>query len=171
MTLDALLPQLDSVRPRGNGRYSAICPAHADKSPSLSVSGGEKGILLKCWAGCTVDEICASLGIAPKGLFYDASLPRSQRPTPRPPKMNRISLAFQFEIGAFDLRLRAERILDAAKNLDGAVLTDDDIKAAIGHVGQAHADHERAELFEHIADTLRIRDFTERIAHEHARVA
>ena len=171
MTLDALLPRLDSVRLRGNGRWSAICQAHADKSPSLSVSAGEKGILLKCWAGCTIEEICASLDIEPKDLFYDANLPRSQRPAPPPPQINRRSLAFQFETGALDLRLRAKRILDAAKNLNGAVLTDDEIESALGHVGQAYTDHERAEWFEHIADTLRIRDFIERIAHEHARVA
>ena len=170
MILIDLISRLMGVKQRGN-RWSAICPAHDDRSPSLSISDGNKGILIRCWAGCTVEEICRSLGIEPKDLFYDASLPRSQRPAPRPPQLNRRSLAFQFEIGALDLRLRAERIFDAAKNLDGSVLTDDEIQAALGHVCQAYADHERAKLFEHIADTLRIRDFTERIAHEHARVA
>ena len=79
MTLDELLPQLKSVRPRGNGRYSALCEAHADKSPSLSVSEGEKGILLKCWAGCTVAEICRSLGIEQRDLFFDVPETDPQR--------------------------------------------------------------------------------------------
>lgn len=72
MTLNDLLPLLDSVRSRGNGRYGARCLAHADKNPSLSVSEGEKGILLRCWSGCTVAEICKSLGIEQRDLFFDA---------------------------------------------------------------------------------------------------
>lgn len=79
MTLDELLPRLDSVRQRGNGRYSARCPAHADTSPSLSISEGEKGLLLRCWAGCSVQEICASLGLQQKDLFFDALDTNPQR--------------------------------------------------------------------------------------------
>ena len=72
MTLEEFLPRLDAVRPRGNGRHAARCPAHADKNPSLSVSEGEKGILLRCWSGCTAAEICRSLGIEQRDLFFDA---------------------------------------------------------------------------------------------------
>ncbi|MEO7863740.1 MAG: primase-helicase zinc-binding domain-containing protein [Nitrospirales bacterium] len=93
------------------------------------------------------------------------------RPAPKPPRLNRRSLAFQFEICALDLRLRSEKILDAAKHFDGSALTDEELEKALGHVGQAYADQERAELFEHVADTLRIRDFTERISHEQRRRA
>lgn len=170
MTLDDLLSRLDSVRQRGN-RWAARCPAHADRTPSLSISEGDKGLLLRCFAGCPLEEICSALGIRLADLFFDAGVPHNQRPASIPARLDRRALAFEFELKALDLRLRAERILDAAKNLDGAVVIDDEIEAALGFVGQAHADHERAELHEHIADTLRIRDFTERIAHEHARVA
>lgn len=79
MTLDDLLPRLDSIRQRGNNRWSARCPAHTDKSPSLSVSEGEKGVLLKCWAGCIVEEICRSLGIEQSDLFFDALDSNSSR--------------------------------------------------------------------------------------------
>ena len=72
MTVDEFLPRLDGVRQRGPGRYSSRCPAHQDKSPSLSLSEGERGILLKCWAGCSLTEICASLGIKQRDLFFDA---------------------------------------------------------------------------------------------------
>lgn len=82
MTLDALLPQLKSVRPRGNGRYSALCEAHEDQNPSLSICEGEKGILLKCWAGCTVAEICRSLGVEQRDLFFDALVKPQQGATP-----------------------------------------------------------------------------------------
>lgn len=71
MTLDEFLPHLDGVRPRGS-RWSARCPAHDDKNPSLSISEGDRGILLKCWAGCALVEICEALGIREGDLFFDA---------------------------------------------------------------------------------------------------
>ena len=78
MTLDDFLPRLDGVRRRGP-RYMARCPAHGDKSPSLQVTEGEKGILLKCWAGCTLTEICEALGLEQECLFFDALDTNPQR--------------------------------------------------------------------------------------------
>lgn len=75
MTAIELLQSLDAVRARGNGRWSARCPAHADRSPSLSISEGDKGILLRCWAGCTLEEITSKLGLRMTDLFFDAGLP------------------------------------------------------------------------------------------------
>lgn len=71
MTTTDFLSRLDSVRQRGS-RWSACCPAHADNTPSLSISEGEHGVLVKCWAGCSLTEICASLGIKQRDLFFDA---------------------------------------------------------------------------------------------------
>ena len=71
MTIDAMLAKLDGVRARGS-RYSSRCPAHTDKSPSLSVSEGDRGILLRCWAGCSLREICSALKIQETDLFFDA---------------------------------------------------------------------------------------------------
>src|SRR2546428_9235101 len=70
MTADDLLSRFDAVRPRGGGRWVSRCPAHDDRSPSLSISGGDKGLLLKCWAGCELSAICEAVGITPKDLFY-----------------------------------------------------------------------------------------------------
>lgn len=55
-------------KPAGKG-FICRCPAHEDNSPSLSVSEGRKGILLKCHAGCTLDDITAALEIKPADLF------------------------------------------------------------------------------------------------------
>lgn len=164
MTLDDLLPRLESVRERGNGRYVARCKAHADKNPSLSVSEGEKGILLKCWAGCTVAEICRGLGIEQRDLFFDAlgSNPkRRQHPAP-PARVDRRALAFRFELLALDLKLRAKRIIEVGKGVDVAGLSDYELDQAIGHMAQAHADTERAELFEGVADGLYSKEFHEK---------
>jgi putative DNA primase/helicase len=54
---------------RGND-YSAKCPAHSDSHPSLSISQANDGkILMNCFTGCTIDDICASLDLKQRDLF------------------------------------------------------------------------------------------------------
>lgn len=79
MTVDAVLARLDGVRSRGPGRWSARCPAHEDHSPSLSLTEGDKCLLLKCWAGCELIAITEKLGLEIKDLFYDGQLDPCQR--------------------------------------------------------------------------------------------
>lgn len=48
------------------------CPAHQDRTPSLSVSLGRHAILLHCFAGCTNEAVIAALarhGVRPRELF------------------------------------------------------------------------------------------------------
>ncbi|WP_235600726.1 MULTISPECIES: DUF7146 domain-containing protein [unclassified Sphingobium] len=44
-----------------NGGGMCRCPAHADKTPSLSVRRGTSTLLFKCFAGCTFGEILQAL--------------------------------------------------------------------------------------------------------------
>lgn len=85
MTATELLCRLEAVRPRGSGKWIARCSAHQDKSPSLSITEGDKGLLLKCWAGCRLEEICTSLSIRPADLFFNAldSDPQQRRAAAR----------------------------------------------------------------------------------------
>ena len=161
-----LLERLDGVHPRGTGRWMARCPAHPDKNPSLSVREGDRGLLLHCFSGCTIEKICESLNLRVPDLFNNAPQPRGARPTPKPVRQDRKALALQFELAAVDRRLRAARIIEAVNGLDLPTLDDGELDRALNHVAQAHADVERAELFEHVADTLRMRDYSERINRE-----
>ncbi|MDW7730681.1 MAG: hypothetical protein SCJ94_11890 [Bacillota bacterium] len=69
--LEAILQSLESVKATRKG-YIARCPAHDDRSPSLSVTQGDDGrILLYCFAGCTINDICEALSIQPVDLFPD----------------------------------------------------------------------------------------------------
>src|SRR3546814_12664437 len=34
-----------------------LCPAHADRSPSLSVRVGDNALLFKCFAGCATRDV------------------------------------------------------------------------------------------------------------------
>jgi DNA primase len=46
------------------------CPAHADKSPSLSVCETADGrILIHCFAGCGVHDVLDALGLEMKDLY------------------------------------------------------------------------------------------------------
>jgi putative DNA primase/helicase len=41
----------------------ACCPAHDDSNPSLKVSQGDRGALVKCFAGCTPEAVTGALGV------------------------------------------------------------------------------------------------------------
>ncbi len=69
--MDEFLLMLDGVKRMGD-KYIARCPAHDDGRPSLQVSQGEKGILVRCYAGCSYNEIVSALGLNPGDLFKDA---------------------------------------------------------------------------------------------------
>ena len=71
ITIDNFLSRLDKVRKLGK-HYIARCPAHDDGRPSLRVSQGDKCILVKCWAGCSFDEIVFSMDLRPQDLFTDS---------------------------------------------------------------------------------------------------
>jgi len=64
-----ILSKLQSVHKSSNG-WQAKCPAHDDRNPSLSISeAGDGSVLLKCHAGCTVENIVQVLGIKLTDLF------------------------------------------------------------------------------------------------------
>jgi hypothetical protein len=56
------------VHPHG-GYFTAQCPAHDDRTASLSFSQGEKGVRMKCHAGCEVDQIRIELELPWTALF------------------------------------------------------------------------------------------------------
>jgi hypothetical protein len=69
MSVDTLLQRLKKVTGR-NGHWTACCPAHEDRSPSLAIRVVEDGrILLKCFGGCSVQEIVGSIGMNLSDLF------------------------------------------------------------------------------------------------------
>src|SRR5437899_7592682 len=44
--------------------WTCRCPAHRDRTPSLSVASGRNGrILLRCFGGCSVESIVAAIGL------------------------------------------------------------------------------------------------------------
>ena len=77
MELDQFLAGsgLKGLRGSGSG-YLALCPAHDDHHPSLSIRGADDGrILLHCWAGCQTAAVLDALGLTWPDLFPATSRP------------------------------------------------------------------------------------------------
>ena len=71
MTTTEFLSRLHEYRRHHSG-WLALCPAHEDSNPSLSVTEKEDKILINCFAGCTPDSIVRALGFELKDLFLEA---------------------------------------------------------------------------------------------------
>jgi len=69
MDLDLVLSRLDKVKSNGTDKYMACCPAHNDKSPSMSVRQVDDRVLIHCFAGCGANEILDSIGLDYSSLY------------------------------------------------------------------------------------------------------
>jgi hypothetical protein len=66
-----LAERLTGVKASSGGGFLALCPAHEDRSPSLSFRDGDKAVLLNCFAGCDLDSILNALNITKPDLLFD----------------------------------------------------------------------------------------------------
>lgn len=87
LTTDPLRAVYDALEhhgcdPRGpEYKHVARCPAHDDRSPSLSVREGADGrALIWCHAGCDTEAVIAALGLRWSDLFPPGH--RNARPSP-----------------------------------------------------------------------------------------
>lgn len=65
-----LLDRLERVRQTGPGRWLARCPAHQDRSPSLSIRELDDGrMLLHDFGGCETGDVLAAVGLQLSDLF------------------------------------------------------------------------------------------------------
>jgi hypothetical protein len=72
-----VLDLLEGVQGRA-GSWTALCPAHDDTRPSLSISEGEDGrCLLKCHAGCETEAVVNGLGLVMSDLFTGSPVRRA----------------------------------------------------------------------------------------------
>ena len=85
--LDNILSRLNKVKGR-NGNWVACCPAHEDRSPSMTIRETPDGkILMHCFSGCSIGEIAGAIGVDLSDLFpptndYDYNKPQ-RRDKPR----------------------------------------------------------------------------------------
>ncbi|NDD12313.1 MAG: DNA primase [Betaproteobacteria bacterium] len=82
MSASALIDRLDGVRRTGPGRWIAKCPAHDDRSPSLSVRETDDRLLVHCFAGCDALSIVNAVGLDLPDLFSEPM--QVSRPSRKP---------------------------------------------------------------------------------------
>lgn len=66
-----ILDRLGRVKATGAGRWLACCPAHEDRSPSLSIREVDGRILVHCFAGCEIEDVLGALGCQLSDLFEE----------------------------------------------------------------------------------------------------
>lgn len=70
MSATVILDRLDRVKQTGPGRWLARCPAHEDRSPSLSIRELDDGrVLLHDFGGCETQAVLDSIGLEMASLF------------------------------------------------------------------------------------------------------
>ena len=94
MNLQEVLSHFDGVKRRNENEYMARCPCHDDKKQSLCIGNGEKGVVLKCQAGCDTRAILDRVGLKPADLFFE------KKPDNRP----QIVATYQYPNGVQKLR-------------------------------------------------------------------
>jgi hypothetical protein len=67
-------------RMKSGDQWKVKCPAHDDRTASLGVGEGDKGIVLTCYAGCSTHNVLAAMGLRIADLF-----PLRERPVSRAP--------------------------------------------------------------------------------------
>jgi len=136
--VENLISRLDKVKGR-NGSWTARCPAHEDKGPSLAVRENEDGrILLHCFAGCETANVLGAIGMDMTDLFPPDEKRREYAVTGKPsmkPALFASDLmriihfeALVVQIVAFDIANNKmpnaetrERMLTAYERIDEAV--------------------------------------------------
>lgn len=71
MKINEFITHFKGVKPNGDNKYMALCPAHNDTKPSLSIgySKEHNHILINCFAGCKTEEILNCVGLKLKDLY------------------------------------------------------------------------------------------------------
>ena len=68
------LNRLHKVKSSGRDSWMACCPAHEDKNPSMKIDIKNDKILIKCWTGCSVEDILGAVGMDFSDILPDKPL-------------------------------------------------------------------------------------------------
>jgi RecA/RadA recombinase len=74
LSLHEVSSKLQGVRFSGPDKLTARCPAHDDKSSSLSLGNGNKGIVINCFAGCKAEDVLDALALKWSDVMPDREI-------------------------------------------------------------------------------------------------
>ena len=85
-TCDQIVDRLQEMgrKPKKNGQgWKALCPAHDDHNPSLSIWQENGAPALKCYAGCERSHVLEAIGLSSKDIMPSKSRASSSKPAAR----------------------------------------------------------------------------------------
>jgi hypothetical protein len=82
MIVDNFLGKLDKVRKTGRDSWRACCPGHNGSNPTaLTIREVDDGrVLIKCFHGCSVEQIVSSVGMQVSDLFPQNPISPHKKP-------------------------------------------------------------------------------------------
>ncbi len=94
MSIEQVLDQLDRYKATGKDQWHAPCPAHDDRTPSLSIRVEPDGrVLLHCHAGCGAIDVLNAIGLDFGALYPPDDHYRARRRKPSGPDFNELVIA------------------------------------------------------------------------------
>lgn len=151
MTIEDFLSRLGGTKRTTRG-WQAKCPAHDDRSPSLSIREGEKGLLVHCFAGCSIEAICEGLGLKVRELFYtheqDSKAWHENSRRREADRRAREQLQRKRGLG-IDVVREAEQLVRVACEIDISFWSDDVLDHALSRLAGAYTVlHSEGALYE-----------------------
>lgn len=74
--LERIRPRFEGEKRKSTGGYMVLCPAHADRNPSLSIDESDSGdLLVRCFAGCDTEDVLRAWGLQMSDLHADSIRP------------------------------------------------------------------------------------------------
>ena len=127
----------------GPEKWLAHCGAHGSKRHrDLSIREANDRILLHCFAGCSLENICTALGIRKADLFFDTDYDprqialhrrvRAQARAARAEEQHRMGLRL-------DATREAESLIVSARNVSITGWTDEQLHRALNRLADAYA--------------------------------
>jgi DNA primase len=141
MSIETLLSKLDKARRTGKDSHIACCPAHDDKSPSLTIRELDDGrILLHCFGGCDVESVLSSIGMTFDDLFPRLEIQHGKperRPFPAADVLR--AIAFEAIVIAQAGRVLLNKSSYTEADQERLVLAVQRVQAAVSAGGLRHA--------------------------------
>jgi hypothetical protein len=99
MSVDALIARVDRVRRVGHAQWVARCPAHEDRTPSLSIRELEDGrVLIHDFGGCGPEAVLAAVGLTFTDLFPERPIAERAPRVKKPWRIADVVQALEFEL-------------------------------------------------------------------------
>jgi hypothetical protein len=117
---------------------------------------------MHCFAGCTIKDICHAIGCHLSDLFpaKPAGMRNGKPLQPVRSAVHLQDIAWRFKFHADSLWLRAQEVLNLAKDLDITEWSNEGLDMAMQAVIKAHDDIARADFLEEVFLGIRLRGLT-----------